>query len=198
MRIPYVVSWSGEEPKPATLITVPRSGIAYTDECLLDRDKHGVLWPRVPSLPGRGHPEFGKIHPLRQRRAMTKLLCAICAGEPDRNDQGTLWLVRDFRDWPNWPEGMACSEPPVCLPCAQLSVRHCPNLRQGYAALRVRHSEVAAVYGIRYRPTLPFPTAISDDIVPLDDPAIRWTRAAHLIRELRDCTIIDLDQQTRA
>jgi hypothetical protein len=187
MRVPYIVSWSGEETKPATIITIPRRGIAYSDECLADRDKYGVLWPRVPSLPGRGRPEFGKVHPLRQRRAMTRLLCAICGGQPDTDEQGTLFLVRDFRDWPDWPEGMACSEPPVCLPCARLSVRVCPELRKGYAALRVRHSQVAAVFGTRYEPGGPTPA-----MVPLDDPAIRWTHAAHLIRELHGCTIVEL------
>jgi hypothetical protein len=69
--------------------------------------------------------------------AQMRLLCGICAGSSDRNEQGVLWLVRDVHDdWPGWPEHMAVTEPPVCLPCAQLSIRVCPSLRMGFVAIR--------------------------------------------------------------
>jgi hypothetical protein len=32
-----------------------------------------------------------------------------------------------------------------------------------------------------------------EDTVALDDPAIRWTVAAQLVRPLHDCTIVNLD-----
>lgn len=164
------------------------TGIAYADETLGDRDQNGVLWQRCPSRPGLGRPIFGAIHPLRQRRAMRRLLCSICGGPPDRTDLGVLWVLRDFRDdWPDWPEGMGAVEPPVCLPCARLSIRLCPALRGGPVFIRVKHSRVAGVYGICYR--------ANDEVactVAFTKPAIRYTQAAQLVRELHDCTLVDV------
>jgi hypothetical protein len=189
--IPYVTTWSTEQPLPTAVIERPGSGIAYLDETLGDRDENGVLWQRMPSRPGQGRPEFGKVHPLRQRRAMRRLLCGICSGPPDHTDQGVLWLLRDHReDWPGWPEGMGATEPPVCLRCAHRSIRACPALRRGYVAIRVGRSTVAGVYGARYQTGQPFPTVVEDAIVTFDDPAIGWTRASQLVRELRDCTLL--------
>ncbi|HEV2783870.1 MAG TPA: hypothetical protein VGX25_31170 [Actinophytocola sp.] len=190
--VPYVTTWTTEQPLPTEVIARPGSGIAYADETLGDRDGNGVLWQRMASRPGRGRPEFGKVHPLRQRRAMRRLLCGICAGPPDRTEQGVLWLVRDFRnDWPGWPERMAATEPPVCLPCARRSVRVCPALRLGAVAVRVGRSAVAGVYGVRYQAGNPLPIAVADAVVAFDDPAIGWVCAAQLVRELRDCTVLD-------
>jgi hypothetical protein len=189
--VPYIVSWSAEASAPTTVIERPGLGIGYADETFADRDARGVLWPRVPFQPGTGRPEFGRIHPMRQRRAQQRLLCGICAGPPDRNEHGVLWLVRDFRDWPDWPEGMAVTEPPVCQPCAELSTRQCPALRKGFAVLRVGHSRVAGVAGLRYRPAIPRPVPIAEDVVAFEDPAICWTLAAHLVRELTQCTIVE-------
>ncbi|HEV2781829.1 MAG TPA: hypothetical protein VGX25_20780 [Actinophytocola sp.] len=191
MHVPYITTWSAELPAPTTVIERPW-GIGYLDETLGDRDEHGVLWPRMPSRPGHGRPQYGKVHPLRQRRAMRRLLCGICAGPPDRTEDGVLWLVMDYRDdWPGWPEGMGVTEPPVCLPCARLSVRACPALRRGYVAVRVRHSFVGGVYGVRYHRG----RAVEDTLVAFDDPAIRWTRAAQLVRELSGCTIVSMADQ---
>lgn len=189
VHVPYITTWSDEQPMPATVIEKPGRGIAYADETLLDRDANGVLWPRVPSSPGKGRPLFGKVHPIRQRRAMRRLLCGVCGGPPDRTEVGILWLVSDYRgDWPGWPEGMAATEPPVCLVCARYSMRVCPALREGHALIRVGDSSVVGVYGIRYQGG----QGVDDAIVAFDDPAIRWTRAAQLVRELRNCTITTL------
>jgi hypothetical protein len=188
VHVPYITTWSEERPLPATVIEHP-SGIRYADETLADRDRNGVLWQRIPSRPGQGRPEFGKVHSLRQRRAMRRLLCGVCGGPADRSDGGVLWLIRDYRDdWPNWPEGMAATEPPVCLPCARISARVCPALRKGHVPFRVRRSIVSAVWGIRYQAG----QGIDDAIVAFDDPAIRWVRAAQLVRELRGCTMVSL------
>jgi hypothetical protein len=131
---------------------------------------------------------------MRQQRAQHRQLCGICSGPPDRNEQGVLWLVRDFRDdWPDWPERMGVTEPPICLPCAQLSIRLCPALRKGFVAIRVGHSRVAGVRGALYCSSGgPFPTPVGEDVVAFEDPRIRWTLAGHLIRELTRCTIIEL------
>jgi hypothetical protein len=186
-QVPYIVSWSSEQFLPATVVDRPGYGIAYTDEILADRDQQGVLWQRKSVSPGQGRPQFGQIHPLRQRRAMRRLLCGICGGPPDQNEQGMLWLVRDFRgDWPGWPEGMAVTEPPVCLNCARLSARLCPELRKGFVALRVGRSAVTGVRGVLYQGG---PSEIN---VALDDPTVRWVQAAHLLRQLTECTITEL------
>lgn len=193
MIVPYLTAWSAEQPQPTAVIETRWSGIGYLDETAVDRDEHGVLWQRIPSRPGIGRPDFGRVHPLRQRRAMRRLLCGVCAGPPDQTEQGTLWLIRDFRDdWPGWPEGMAATEPPVCLPCAHKSIRLCPALRKGHVTVRVRHSEVAGVYGARYQAGQPFPVPVADTDVCLDDPAVRWIRASQLVRDLQGCRIVDL------
>ena len=192
--VPYITSWSEERTLPATVVQ-RNGGIAFADEILTDRDEHGGLWRRVPSRPGRGRPEFGKTHAGRQRKAMRELLCQVCAEPADRNELGTLWFVPDFRDWPNWPEGMGCSEPPVCLPCAHTAVRLCPALRRGYAAVRVGRPVISGVYGAQYRPGPLLPTAMREQIRTYEDPAVRWLCAGQLIMELLDCTIVSLDHQ---
>lgn len=195
--VPYITAWSTEPASEPMVIARPVSGIGYLDEVLADRDHLGVLWRRVRSNPGQGRPEFGDIHTPRQRQAMRDLLCQVCAGPADQNADGTLWLLKDHRhDWPGWPNGMGVTEPPICLPCAHLSRHTCPALRTGHVAVRVAHCPVAGVSGTSYEPGLLYPTAtiVGRNItVPLDDPAIRWTCAVHLIREITGCTIIDLD-----
>jgi hypothetical protein len=193
--VPYITAWSTEEQLPVTVLqNRRRTGIVYADEVLSDRDENGVLWPRVPSRPGRGRPQFGVVHPLRQRRAQRRLLCQVCGGPSDHTAEGTLWLLKDHRgDWPGWPNGMGATEPPVCLPCARVAGRHCPALRRGHVAVRVGRSEVAGIYGLRYEPGPHLPTATHDTSVAFDRPAIRWMRASQLIRELHECTIVDLE-----
>jgi hypothetical protein len=185
--VPYVTSWT-EEVEPAPMVMwVPGSGIGYADEILADRDRHGVLWCRAPSRPGRGRPEFGLVHPLRQRRAMRRLLCQVCAGPADRTEDGVLWLVREFReDWPGWPERMAVTEPPVCRPCAGLSLRVCPALRRGATVFRVRQYPVVGVRGERYAGGELAPRLLGEAMVSYDDRTVRWIRATNLLRELSD------------
>jgi hypothetical protein len=88
---------------------------------------------------------------------------------------------------------MACTEPPVCLPCAQTSIQLCPALRKGYATIRVAHSQISAIYGALYHAGPLLPTAIRDHIVTFDNPLIRWTCASQLVRELLTCTLIPLE-----
>jgi hypothetical protein len=189
--VPYVTRWSEEKPLSATVISV-RGRIAYADETLGERDEHGVLWQRVPLRPGRGRPDFGVVHALRQRRAVRKLLCQVCAGPADQNEAGTLWLLPDRRDWPDWPENMGCTEPPICLSCARTAIGSCPALREGYVAFRVGESPVSGVSGAYYEPGGLFPRFVGTDLVAFEDPRIRWTCAGHLVRELHNCTMVDL------
>ncbi|OLF06242.1 hypothetical protein BLA60_33245 [Actinophytocola xinjiangensis] len=190
---PYITQWSGEREPEFTLIERPGRGIGYLNETLTDRDDQGVLWFRTPNRPAHGEPLFARVHPLRQRRAMRRLLCNVCANPADHTADGTLWLLRDFRDdWPGWPENVGAIEPPICVPCVRLSTRLCPALRRGAVAVRVRRAPIAGVRGAlhsRGPSSEPHPT---DDItVTYDDPRARWVRAINLVRQLQECTLID-------
>ncbi|HEX4700965.1 MAG TPA: hypothetical protein VH352_02450 [Pseudonocardiaceae bacterium] len=192
--VPYITAWSAEETLPTRVIGDSRSGIAFADEMVIDRDDHDVLWSRMTSCPGAGRPEFKRVHSLRQRRAMRRLLCQICAKPADRSDLGVLWLLKDHReDWEDWPEGMANTYPPVCLACARLSVRLCPTLRRGHVAVRAHRFPYTGVYGLLHQPGYPDPIPVNAATVGYRDPAIAWTLAVQLVRSLHDCTIVDLD-----
>lgn len=199
-NVPYVASWSAEHRSLGPVVTSSRSpGIAYRDEVPHDRDSHGVLWRRSTLRPGQGRPEYGDIHTARQRRTMRRQLCQICAGPADRTEQGVLWLLGDDRDdWPNWPEQMGATHPPVCLPCAGKSVRLCPYLRRNYVAVRVRSPQIGGVYGALYHPGPHGPQAVDNVTVPYDDPRLAWVLAAQLVMALHDCTLIDLDAELSA
>jgi hypothetical protein len=185
---PYVTAWSAEQDPPHELIALPGVGIAYADETMADRDRNGVLWNRTPSRPGQGCPDFGRVHPHRQRRAMLRLLCQVCAGPADHTDKGVLWLLKDHRaDWPDWPNRMGVTEPPICLPCVRTSIYRCPALRKGAVTVRARHYPIAGVHGALHTG----PRLATTDVVtvPLVDPTIRWVRAVSLVRELNECTV---------
>lgn len=196
--VPYVTAWSEEQDPPVVLVERAGGGVAYRDEVMADRDSHDVLWFRTPFRPGRGRPEFGRVHPARQRRVMLRLLCQVCAGPADESGDGMLWLLPDHHeDWPLWPNGMGVTEPPICTACLRQSVRLCPALRKGAAAVRVRQCPLVGVYGVRYRSDGHRPEAVEEALVTFEDPAIRWVRAVSLVRELSDCTIIPLTDLVR-
>lgn len=187
---PYITRWTAEQDLSPRPVLGP-DGIGYASELTSDRDDHGVLWHQVGERRGVGKPEFGKVHPARQRRAMTDLLCQVCAGPADRNSDGVLWLLRDFQgDWPGWPEGMGSVEPPVCAHCVATSVRRCPALQRGAVAVRAREFPIAGVRGAVYRQGLLGPALAGVVNLPYEDPARRWIVAAAQIRELRRCTVI--------
>ncbi|RLK58690.1 hypothetical protein [Actinokineospora cianjurensis] len=191
--VPHVTKWSTEH-TPLSKVTRHRSGrgIAYVDETIGDRDSQGVLWARANLAPQVGRPLFGQVHPLRQRRAMRRLLCQVCGGLADRTDDGVLWLLPDHRDdWSGWPEDMFATEPPICRPCVDVSTRLCPALRRSHVLFRSHVHEIAGVRGPRYRPGK---RGVVEDglvLVPYGDPLIPWTLAHDLARELRACVIVD-------
>jgi hypothetical protein len=190
---PYITRWTSED-EPVRPVISRGMGIAFEDEILTDRDKRGVLWTRATQQRGVGRPVFGKVHPLRQRRAMTRLLCQVCAGPADRTADGVLFLLKDHRqDWPDWPNRMGVSEPQVCWSCVRLSARVCPALRRGAVLVRAGWCEIAGVNGVLYSSD-PQPRPVGQVTVAFENPAIRWVQAAYLIRELLDCTLIELDQ----
>ncbi|HVK24516.1 MAG TPA: hypothetical protein VM677_24420 [Actinokineospora sp.] len=121
---------------------------------------------------------------------MRKLLCQVCAGPADQDGDGILWVLKDHRDdWPDWPNDMGVTEPPICAPCLIAASRACPALRRGHVAVRAGRADVAGVLGTVHRPGDP-PSA--NTLVPLDDPSIRWILAAQLARRLRHCTLREL------
>ena len=192
--VPYTTRWSAEEDLRTPVIIRRRPpGIAFADETLCDRDRHGVLWERPVSRPGEGRPEFGNVHSGRQRRAMRNLLCQVCANPADHDDRGTLWLLPDYpgyhADWPDWPERMATPEPPICRRCAPIALAACPALRKGHVALRVAHSPLCGVRGALYRPGPLLPTPITEIMTRYGDPRTPWIRAAYHVRELFGCTV---------
>jgi hypothetical protein len=87
--VPYVTAWSSERSARPHVIT-RGGGIGYADESPFDRDSDGVLWAREGVSPGRGKPEFGRVHLWRQRRAMRRLLCQVCGRDADRDADGVL------------------------------------------------------------------------------------------------------------
>ncbi|MDX3656899.1 hypothetical protein PV646_06220 [Streptomyces sp. ID05-26A] len=195
---PYITAWSAEQDLPCVLIERPGHSIGYANELLSDRDRHGVLWQQTASRHRVGRPEFARVHPSRQRRAMELLLCQVCGGPADQNDDGVLWLQRDFRgDWPQWPDGMASVEPPVCLACVPVATRLCPALQRGAVAVRVKDCAIVGVRGVFYRQSVLAPTAVTAGNFAYDDPAVRRVLASALIRELRGCVAVPLNELSR-
>ena len=127
---------------------------------------------------------------------MRRLLCQVCGSSADRTEQGVLWLLGDDRgDWADWPEEMAATHPPVCLPCAHAAVRLCPYLRRKFVAVRVRRPEVSGVHGRLYEAFGAATKASGDVIVRFSDPAINWVQAFELVMCLRECTFVDLEAE---
>ncbi|HEX5404927.1 MAG TPA: hypothetical protein VFX16_21775 [Pseudonocardiaceae bacterium] len=199
--VPYVATWTSEQALTAGIIGRGRQGIGYVDETSVDRDRDGVLWIRMSLRPGHGRPLYNQMHPLRQRRAMKRLLCQVCAGPADQTSDGHLWLLTDHRqDWDGWPEGSANPFPPVCLACARLSTQLCPPLRRGFVAVRA-HSEPHGVVGVQFQADYPLSglrLAEDDGGIPVayNDPVLPWTLATQLTRTLHGCALVDLDQLT--
>lgn len=190
--VPYIALWTAELlPSPAVVPSM-LGGIGYADETLLDRDQFGVLWTRVLSRRGDGEPVYDQQHCLRQRETMWSLLCQVCAAPADQNERGVLWLLHDHRgDWPNWPERMANSHPPLCRRCATISIRRCPSFASGFVAVRAQ-STVVGVSGAFYRRGPLLPRSVGRVTARYDDPARHWVRAALLLRELHHCAFEDL------
>ncbi|MGW6743072.1 hypothetical protein ACWGDX_20490 [Streptomyces sp. NPDC055025] len=190
--MPYIACWSSEH-RPPGVVLVRDGGIAYADEGPYERDDMGVLWKRVGISPGKGQPEFGNVHFLRQRQAMRKLLCQVCGGPSDRTPEGTLWLVGEDADYPELHKpGYVTTHPPLCVPCAVTSVGACPHLRERHVALRVRSFVVAGVHGALYQPGGSFPVAYDAGGVAFESRRLNWVLASQLIMEFLEYTIADL------
>jgi ferredoxin len=191
--VPYITWWSAEH-APSEPLTIRDGRLAYPQERLGDRDQHGVLWIRVPLRRGQGRPEFGRLHPRRQRAAMTHLRCQVCGKPADRTSAGLLWLTsEDPADRGNWPDPLETADPPLCAPCAVKAVQMCPRLRRCHTALRVRKPTPVAVRGSLHRPGTPRPIPLCVAGIYLDDPRVRWILAGQLIVALEQFTVTTLD-----
>ena len=191
--VPYISSWSREKMiRPPVVRVAGRGGegIGYLGESPYDRDRRGVLWVRHTLARGKGRPLFHTVHALRQRRAVLHMLCQVC-GTSVLDDGPHLFVLRDVGR--PVAEGERTTAPPVCVPCARISVRQCPRLRVGHVAVRVGRAGVWGVAGIVHHPRTLEPLAGGSlEEVAHEDPAIRWVLACRQVLVLRDCTPVDL------
>ncbi|MGA5489545.1 hypothetical protein ACPCK1_17535 [Streptomyces pseudogriseolus] len=196
--VPFIAAWSGEQQLDRTVVYSGHGGIAYADETPEDRDQYGVLWNGRAMARGTGRPLYGNVHPMRQRMAMQHLLCQVCGDPAGRDRLGVLWLIEDNRhDWKGWPNDLLTTHPPVCLPCAGKAVEMCPHLVDSYVAVRVRESDVCAVYGRMWSSSaLGRPVKAGNaDVVAFGTLAARWVLAGQLVRSLNGCTFVDLQRE---
>jgi hypothetical protein len=203
LPVPYAVPWTGETFNARTLtVRADRTGLCYRDEKPADRDQHGVLWARRRHAPGDGRPKFGKMHPVRQRRAMRALLCQVCGSPASRTSRGWLFvMLRPDSSETDQVEGSLCTKPPICELCAQLALRHCPELTDP-VAVRVRKPRIWGVLGDQYAAAgsgggiTHIPT---DGYLPYGQAtAARWFVASQLVLELTRCTPAPLVTLTTA
>jgi hypothetical protein len=202
LPVPYAVAWSDELSAIGSALTVRSdgSGLAYRDETPQDRDRHGMLWDRMTRSPGTGQPRHGLIHTHRQRHVMEHLLCQVCGGPADRTSQGWLFLIADTDTdtdsgsgeraarRPDWPEGAVSTKPPICLPCADLALRHCPHLTDP-AFFRCRTPRPWGVRGGFHFPTAVGTFTTSDTTyLPYTAPQAAWFLASHAAIQFTHCT----------
>ncbi|MDX3672679.1 hypothetical protein [Streptomyces europaeiscabiei] len=199
LPVAHIAAWSGERlPKP--LVVRASDGVAFADAVGANgqaqgRDRAGVLWERWALRQGDGEALFDVVHAPRQKRAMRKLLCQVCGGPSDENEQGRLWLLEDYRGVEGWPEREVTVHPPVCLRCAPLAASLCPHLRGKVAAVRARQVSLDGVYGMVYASDGgPLPVPVKKKVVFNDDWRRKWTVGAQLAATLTDCTVVDLEE----
>jgi len=191
--VPYITAWSGEH-LPLPRVVATRDGINFDDLAYARRDPAGMLWQPWALREGDGVPEFRTIHGPRQRRAMRRLLCQVCGGPSDLNEQGRLWLLN--RQVVDSPEGEVTTHPPVCLGCAPLAARLCPHLKGNAMAVRVGRVTVDSVLGQLYTRGVPYAVPTEKTVVFLDSPQARWMVGSQLAATLGGCTIVDLPEDT--
>jgi hypothetical protein len=200
--VPHIAAWTEEESDVGVILGPFGQGIAYPNEQADDRDRYGVLHQRIPSNPGRGRPEYQRVHARRQREVMNGLLCQGCNGPSSQTELGWLWLLHDDRasEPASWPENVGATHPPVCVPCALKATQQCPHLFESYIAVRVADPRPWGVYGNVYAPPrpgrAPAPEFRHGALVPYTDLMIGWVLAAQTVRLLRDCTLVALDDAT--
>ncbi|MFJ1838014.1 hypothetical protein ACIOJ9_29605 [Streptomyces sp. NPDC088175] len=217
LHVPFITPWTHENwlrTPVVRRIGHGGEGLGYADEHSTADRRHGDLWIRYSIAPGRGQPSLAGVHPLRQRQAMSHMLCQVCGMSTYEDESFERWgerhlFIRRSRDGQPITEGEVTMTPPVCLPCAQESVRNCPHLRKGYAAALVRYSQRWGIGGLLYdRTTLrPDLTAVTDEpgaesvddqkaglvMARFTNPRTRWMLAARQAETLHGVTPIKLE-----
>ncbi|MFE0774291.1 hypothetical protein [Streptomyces sp. NPDC058861] len=188
--MPYVTAWSAETAHaPVVVHHRTGQGIGFADEGPFDRDADGVLWIRQAIAEGAGRPLFPTVHALRQRRAVSRMLCQVCGADTlEQDPERQLFVLKDVGR--PIEEGELTTAAPVCPPCALIAVEHCPHLRKHVAAW-VERPLPWGVAGIPYdrRTLLPI---LGDDLtkVAYGDPAGRWLVATRQVLSLNGCTAV--------
>ncbi|WP_311315041.1 hypothetical protein [Streptomyces naphthomycinicus] len=207
MPVPWIAAWT-QESIPRQLLTVyhgpdgDRLGLQL--ESPVDRH-YGVPWVRMPAV-RRGRPRYELVHALRQRQAMSRLLCQLCGGPTigSRPDDRSLWLMA-ARGGETLAEGQTTTAPPVHTPCARTATEHCPPLGHGWRAALVSSAPVWGVAGVIYEPgtlrQLPAREDTADGLhrVPFTSSLIHWVLAVRLVVTLHgvepvtDLEMLDLE-----
>ncbi|MEU0297634.1 hypothetical protein ABZ136_37165, partial [Streptomyces microflavus] len=173
--------------------------------------EHVVAARRVLREPGAGSREPGAgsrvpgMHPLRQRQAMTHMLCQVCGistfgADFERWGERHLYVARATGGRPIG-EGEHTVMAPVCLPCATESVDACPHLRKGWTAALVSYAQSWGVAGITLHQQTLKPLSLPErglHKVPRGDPAERWTIAMREVRTLHRVTPVALSDLVTA
>ncbi|MFF7415613.1 hypothetical protein [Streptomyces lydicus] len=195
-RGPYVASWSAELPALESSLTLrpDGDGITWADQTERDTDPFGGCWARVEGAQGEGEPLLDQMNPHRQRDCFLNWWCQVCATPCSHTTQGRLFLrTTDDPD----PEGDFVSQPPLCLPCAGQAIKRCPHLRGRAVAVRARKPRLSRAKGYAYVPNGHgglWPAMKVD--VPLDDTTrLPWVLISQYLAELRDCTVVDLEEE---
>ncbi|MET9976291.1 hypothetical protein ACFYOI_35710 [Streptomyces microflavus] len=208
LRVPYIAPWSAERTLPSEIVRrvgVGGTGIGYADELShLDR-RRGILWTRQSLARGKGTPDLPGMHPLRQRQAMTHMLCQVCGistfgADFERWGERHLYVARATGGRPIG-EGEHTVMAPVCLPCATESVDACPHLRKGWTAALVSYAQSWGVAGITLHQQTLKPLSLPErglHKVPRGDPAERWTIAMREVRTLHRVTPVALSDLVTA
>ncbi|MFD3514881.1 hypothetical protein [Streptomyces sp. NPDC058657] len=202
LRVPFIAPWSTEKVYPGRVVKRSwRHGlrIGYADESSVDR-RHGTLWVRHSAVRGAGTPDMAAVHPLRQRQAMSHLLCQVCGESTfdvdfERWGERFLFLVRAGQGR-QLGEGELTATPPVHAACALESVRDCPHLRTGHLAALVKRVQPWGVSGFVHDPKSlrPLYSKAKDGLtsVAYENPSIHWTLATRDISTLHGCTPVGL------
>jgi len=88
-----------------------------------------VLALSPPDLPGEGKPMFGATHPRRQREAVSRRICEICGCSLAARTKVSMSEER-LTHVAGVGYTLLVVEPLCCVPCARLSLQHCPHLRR--------------------------------------------------------------------
>ncbi|MGA5497668.1 hypothetical protein ACPCSP_25225 [Streptomyces cinereoruber] len=200
LRVPKIARWSAEQDITPRVYPV-RGRLVYRDGPLTRASTvNGALW-RVWSLaPGRGEALLSHVHPARQRRMMRLLLCQVCGkptSEEAAREGGHLFLTgagpsAGMRG--PITEGEPVTSPPLHLPCAWESVRHCRHLLEGYSAARVATPVQWGVYGILHE-QVSATDVIAVDIgaqVPYGARRLGMLLAGQAVVELHGARSVDL------